>query len=170
MDPVPPIPELAATHDPTGEPSTTPFRNWTTLSQSWKPGNGEVRRRSNGMSFDSCPRQTQGVSGCHDRESAKRISAKTYDFLATATATGAVRTFSAELARGKPSVTITVGRTTLSKGKFRHPEGDRSTSLSDAALLQILPPDHRFETPFFERTCEIIGNLLPSAFAEIVAR
>lgn len=70
----------------------------------------------------------------------------------------------------EPSVTITAGCTTLSKGRFGHPEKDRTISLREAALLQTFPPDYRFETPHFERACEIVGNALPCVFAEAVAR
>ena len=69
----------------------------------------------------------------------------------------------------KPSVTITAGCTTLSKGRFGHPEKDRTISLREAALLQTFPPDYRFETPHFERACEIVGNALPCMFAESIA-
>ena len=70
----------------------------------------------------------------------------------------------------EPSGTITAGCTTLSKGRFGHPEKDRTISLREAALLQTFPPDYRFETPHFERACEIVGNALPCVFAEAVAR
>ena len=70
----------------------------------------------------------------------------------------------------EPSGTITAGCTTLSKGRFGHPEKNRTISLREAALLQTFPPDYRFETPYFERACEIVGNALPSVFAEAVAR
>ncbi len=70
----------------------------------------------------------------------------------------------------EPSGTITAGCTTLSKGRFGHPEKDRTISLREAALLQTFPPDYRFETPHFERACEIVGNALPCVFAEAIAR
>ena len=70
----------------------------------------------------------------------------------------------------EPSATITAGCTTPSKGRFGHPERDRTISLREAALLQTFPEDYRFETPYFERACEIVGNALPCVFAEAVAR
>lgn len=70
----------------------------------------------------------------------------------------------------EPSGTVTAGCTTLSKGRFGHPERDRTISLREAALLQTFPPDYRFETPHFERACEIVGNALPCVFAEAIAR
>ena len=70
----------------------------------------------------------------------------------------------------EPSWTITAGCTTLSKGRFGHPEKDRTISLREAALLQTFPPDYRIETPHIERACEIVGNALPPVFAEAIAR
>lgn len=70
----------------------------------------------------------------------------------------------------EPSGTITAGCTTPSKGRFGHPERDRTISLREAALLQTFPADYRFETPHFERACEIVGNALPCVFAEAIAR
>ncbi len=70
----------------------------------------------------------------------------------------------------KPSGTITAGCTTLSKGRFGHPDENRTISLREAALLQTFPSDYRFETTIFERACEIVGNALPCKFAEVIAR
>lgn len=70
----------------------------------------------------------------------------------------------------EPSVTITAGCTTLSKGRFGHPDKQRTISLREAALLQSFPSNYRFETHVFERACEIVGNALPCVFAEAIAR
>ena len=70
----------------------------------------------------------------------------------------------------QPSVTITGGCTTLSKGRFGHPERDRTISVREAALLQTFPPDYVFDTPYMEHVCDIIGNALPCDFAEVLAR
>ena len=70
----------------------------------------------------------------------------------------------------EPSVTITAGCTTLSKGRFGHPEKDRTISLREAALLQTFPLDYHFDTNHFERACEIVGNALPCHFATVVAK
>lgn len=69
-----------------------------------------------------------------------------------------------------PSVTITAGCTTLSKGRFGHPEQDRTLSVREAATLQTFPDDYVFDTPYMEYACNIIGNALPCDFASIVAR
>jgi DNA (cytosine-5)-methyltransferase 1 len=69
----------------------------------------------------------------------------------------------------EPSVTITAGCTTPSKGRFRHPDKERAISFREAALFQTFPADYRFEIPHFERACEIVGNALPCVFAEEIA-
>lgn len=74
------------------------------------------------------------------------------------------------MAWDKPSPTITGGCTTLSKGRFGHPEEDRTISVREAALLQTFPEDYVFDTPYMEHVCNIIGNALPCDFAEVVAR
>jgi DNA (cytosine-5)-methyltransferase 1 len=69
-----------------------------------------------------------------------------------------------------PSVTITAGFTTFSKGRFGHPEEDRTISVREGGLLQTFPPDYFFDTEFMEHVCDIIGNALPCDFAEALAR
>lgn len=66
--------------------------------------------------------------------------------------------------------TITGGCTTVSKGRFGHPEQDRTISVREAALLQTFPIDYIFDTPYMDYVCEIIGNALPCDFAEVLAR
>lgn len=70
----------------------------------------------------------------------------------------------------QPSVTITAGCTTLSKGRFGHPSEDRTISVREAALLQTFPPYYFFDTPYMEHVCNIIGNALPCDFAEVLSR
>jgi DNA (cytosine-5)-methyltransferase 1 len=69
----------------------------------------------------------------------------------------------------QPSVTITAGCTTFSKGRFGHPSADRTISVLEAALLQTFPADYFFDTPYMERVCNIVGNALPCLFAEALA-
>jgi DNA (cytosine-5)-methyltransferase 1 len=66
--------------------------------------------------------------------------------------------------------TITGGCTTVSKGRFGHPEQDRTISVREAALLQTFPSDYIFDTPYIDHVCEMIGNALPCDFAEALAR
>lgn len=70
----------------------------------------------------------------------------------------------------QPSVTITGGCTTLSMGRFGHPEKDRTISVREAAILQTFPKDYFFDTPYIEYACNIIGNALPCDFAEALGR
>lgn len=67
-------------------------------------------------------------------------------------------------------VTITGGCTTVSKGRFGHPEENRTISIREAALIQTFPMEYIFDTPYIDYASDIIGNALPCDFAEIVAR
>jgi DNA (cytosine-5)-methyltransferase 1 len=68
------------------------------------------------------------------------------------------------------SVTITTGCTTLSTGRFGHPEEIRTISVREAAMIQTFPNDYIIDTPYIDYACGIVGNALPCDFAEIVAR
>jgi DNA (cytosine-5)-methyltransferase 1 len=68
------------------------------------------------------------------------------------------------------SPTITGGCTTISKGRFGHPEEDRTFSVRESAMIQTFPPNYFFDTNYMEHVCNIIGNALPCDFAEILAR
>ena len=70
----------------------------------------------------------------------------------------------------QPSPTITGGCTTFSKGRFGHPAQDRTISVREAALLQTFPESYRFDTPYMEHVCNVIGNALPCDFAEAISR
>ena len=70
----------------------------------------------------------------------------------------------------RPSPTITGGCTTFSKGRFGHPTADRTISVREAALLQTFPSDYRFDTPYMDYVCSMIGNALPCIFAEALSR
>lgn len=67
------------------------------------------------------------------------------------------------------SPTITAGCTTLSKGRFGHPEENRTLSVREAALLQTFPADYVFSSPYMEHVCAMIGNALPCVFAAVLA-
>ena len=70
----------------------------------------------------------------------------------------------------RPSPTITGGCTTFSKGRFGHPSSNRTISVREAALLQTFPKDYRFDVPYMEHVCNVIGNALPCDFAAAVSR
>lgn len=65
-----------------------------------------------------------------------------------------------------PSPTITGGCTTLSKGRFGHPEKQRTISVREAAKLQTFPDSYVFDSDFIDHVCQIIGNALPVEFAK----
>lgn len=68
-------------------------------------------------------------------------------------------------------VTITAGCTTPSKGRFGHPNRDRTTiSVREAALIQTFPAGYQFKTDLMESVCEMIGNAVPPRFAKIAGR
>ena len=69
----------------------------------------------------------------------------------------------------RPAPTITGGCTTLSKGRFGHPDADRTISVREAALLQTFPHDYRLDTPYMDYVCKVIGNALPCDFAEAIS-
>jgi len=66
--------------------------------------------------------------------------------------------------------TMTSGCTTLSAGRFGHPEKNRTISVREAATIQTFPKSYRLETDFIEKACELVGNALPCKFAEHVSR
>lgn len=70
----------------------------------------------------------------------------------------------------RPSPTITGGCTTMSKGRFGHPQKMRTISVREAALLQTFPENYRFSSDYIDRVCTIIGNALPPLFAEAMAK
>ena len=73
------------------------------------------------------------------------------------------------MAWDQPSPTITGGCTTLSKGRFGHPEQQRTISLREAALLQTFPAEYKFPIDYMEHACKIVGNALPCEFARRIA-
>ena len=70
----------------------------------------------------------------------------------------------------RPAPTITGGCTTFSKGRFGHPTEDRTISVREAATLQTFPSDYRFDVPYMEHVCNVIGNALPCDFAAVVSQ
>lgn len=70
----------------------------------------------------------------------------------------------------QPAPTITGGCTTFSKGRFGHPEKDRTISVREAAMLQTFPENYRFETAKMQSVCDMIGNALPCVLAEAISR
>lgn len=69
----------------------------------------------------------------------------------------------------EPSCTITGSCTTLSTGRFGHPQEDRTISVREAALLQSFPVDYIICADHMKHACKVIGNALPCLFAEKLA-
>lgn len=66
----------------------------------------------------------------------------------------------------KVSPTITGGCLNPSKGRFLHPEMNRSITAREAALLQTFPPTYHFpDKASREKIALMIGNALPPDFA-----
>lgn len=74
------------------------------------------------------------------------------------------------MAWNEAAPTITGGCTILSKGRFGHPDQERTISVREAVLLQTLTPHYALKTPYTEHACTIVGNALPCTFAERVAQ
>lgn len=70
----------------------------------------------------------------------------------------------------EPSPTITSGCTTISTGRFGHPQQLRGISVREAALLQTFPKDYIFSTNYIEQACRMVGNALPCMFAKKLAK
>ena len=69
------------------------------------------------------------------------------------------------------SPTMTAGCTTPAKGRFGHPDRRRYTiSVREAATLQTLSEDYRFQTDEMDLVCELIGNAVPPRYAKIAGR
>ena len=64
-----------------------------------------------------------------------------------------------------PAPTITGGCHNPSKGRFIHPEENRSITLREAALLQGFPPDYEFSLRRGKlAAAAMIGNAVPASF------
>jgi DNA (cytosine-5)-methyltransferase 1 len=71
------------------------------------------------------------------------------------------------LAWRRQANTITAGCTNLSKGRFVHPEQDRSLTPREAAALQGFPDDYIF---YGGNVASQIGNAVPPPFAYAIAK
>jgi len=72
------------------------------------------------------------------------------------------------LAWDKPSNVITSGCTSVTKGRFAHPEQDRGLTPREAAVLQGFPEDFVFFGGM-DSVSRQIGNAVPPPLAEIIA-
>ena len=75
------------------------------------------------------------------------------------------------MAWGRVAPTITGGCVNPSKGRFLHPEADRSITLREAAMLQGFPRDYYFSLARGKfAAAQMVGNALPPPFIERHAR
>jgi len=66
--------------------------------------------------------------------------------------------------------TITTGCFNPSKGRFLHPDANRSITIREAALLQSFPPGYRFPLALGKvKLAQMIGNALPPKFIRVLA-
>lgn len=65
----------------------------------------------------------------------------------------------------RPSSTITTRFTSISNGRFVHPEENRGLSLREGAVLQSFPKDYIFEGTSMAAIAKIIGNAVPPEYA-----
>ena len=71
------------------------------------------------------------------------------------------------MAWDKPSPTITGGCSNPSRGRFLHPEQDRTITLREAALLQTFPITYKFSLKRGKQSVAVmVGNALPPIFIE----
>jgi len=70
----------------------------------------------------------------------------------------------------RPAPTITTKFTSISNGRFAHPEEDRGISLREGATLQTFPKDYKFIGTSTGAIAKMIGNAVPPKFAEIIGK
>ena len=68
----------------------------------------------------------------------------------------------------KPAPTLTTKCTSISCGRFGHPEQDRAISLLEALLLQSFPENYKIIGNFEDKARQI-GNAVPPQLAKIFA-
>jgi DNA (cytosine-5)-methyltransferase 1 len=69
----------------------------------------------------------------------------------------------------KPAPTITTKFTSISNGRFAHPEEDRGMSIREGATLQTFPKSYIFPHERLSVSARIIGNAVPPMFARRLA-
>ena len=68
----------------------------------------------------------------------------------------------------RPAPTITTRFTSISNGRFAHPEEDRGLSLREGATLQTFPENYEFIGSSMTSIARMIGNAFPPKFAKII--
>lgn len=75
----------------------------------------------------------------------------------------------ARMSWDKVAPTMTSGCTTLSAGRFGHPQENRTISVREAAIIQTFSKSYRIKAKTIEKACELMGNALPYKFAKIAS-
>lgn len=65
----------------------------------------------------------------------------------------------------KPASTITTKFTSISNGRFGHPDEDRALSIREGATLQTFPREYVFKSNNIATTARLIGNAVPCEYA-----
>ena len=65
----------------------------------------------------------------------------------------------------KPAPTITTRFTSVSNGRFGHPEEDRAISIREGATIQTFPRNYVFCTTSMANAAKMIGNAVPCEYA-----
>ena len=61
--------------------------------------------------------------------------------------------------------TITTKFTSISNGRFGHPDEDRALSIREGATLQTFPKSYVFKSSNIATTARLIGNAVPCEYA-----
>lgn len=70
----------------------------------------------------------------------------------------------------KPSPTITTKFTSVSNGRFVHPEENRALSLREGATLQSFPMEYKFYGKSNASIARLIGNAVPPEYAKRIGQ
>lgn len=70
----------------------------------------------------------------------------------------------------KPSPTITTKFSSVSNGRFVHPEENRALSLREGAVLQSFPKNYKFIGTSIASIARLIGNAVPPEYAKRIGQ
>lgn len=70
----------------------------------------------------------------------------------------------------QPSVTLTTRCSSISNGRFGHPEQDRAISIREAACLQTFPKQFKFYGSGIGSLARQVGNAVPVELAEVFGK
>lgn len=70
----------------------------------------------------------------------------------------------------RPSPTITTKFSSVSNGRFVHPEENRALSLREGAVLQSFPKTYKFHGSSISSIARLIGNAVPPEYAKRIGK